>query len=69
MVGREVSKEELDKMMESRQLNVFSVQAVSKTAPSAFLQIESRHKELLELKKTMEGIQELFLDVAVLTEE
>ncbi|XP_070776382.1 syntaxin-11-like [Enoplosus armatus] len=69
VVGREVSKEELEEMMEIGELNVFSVQVEGKTARSAFLQIESRHKELLELEKRIEGIQELFLDVAVLTEE
>ncbi|XP_070835779.1 syntaxin-11-like [Chaetodon trifascialis] len=69
VVGREVSKEELEEMMESGELNVFSAQVEGKTARSAFLQIESRHKELLELEKRIEGIQELFLDVAMLTEE
>lgn len=69
VVGREVSKEELEEMMESKEWNVFSAQVEGKTARSALLQIESRHKELVELEKRMEGIQELFLDVAVLTEE
>lgn len=69
VVGREVSERELDEMMESGELNVFSVQVEGKTARSAFLQIESRHKELQELEKRIEGIQELFLDVAVLVEE
>lgn len=69
VVGREVSTEELEEMMESGELNVFSAQVEGKTARSAFLQIESRHKELVELEKRIEGIQELFLDVAMLTEE
>uniref|UniRef100_A0A8C4NXS1 Syntaxin 11 n=1 Tax=Dicentrarchus labrax TaxID=13489 RepID=A0A8C4NXS1_DICLA len=69
VVGREVSTEELEEMMESGELNVFSAQVEGKTAHSALLQIESRHKELVELEKRIEGIQELFLDVAVLTEE
>ncbi|XP_035024457.2 syntaxin-11-like [Hippoglossus stenolepis] len=69
VVGREVSEEELEEMMEGEELNVFSVQAEGKTARSALLQIESRHKELLDLQKRMEVIQELFLDVALLVEE
>lgn len=69
VVGREVSEEELGEMMQSGEWNVFSDQLEGKTARSALLQIESRHKELLELEKRIEGIQELFLDVAVLTEE
>ncbi len=59
VVGREVSTGELQEMMESGELNVFSVQVEGKTARSALLQIESRHKELVELEKRIEGIQEL----------
>ncbi|KAK2826561.1 hypothetical protein Q5P01_020775 [Channa striata] len=69
VVGREVSEEELEEMMESEDLRVFSVQVEGKTTHSAFLQIENRHRELLELQRRMEGIQELFLDLAMLTEE
>lgn len=69
VVGREVDEKELEEMMESEELNVFSVQVEGKTAGSALQQIESRHRELAELEKRIEGIQELFLDVAVLTEE
>ncbi|CAJ1074472.1 syntaxin-11-like [Xyrichtys novacula] len=69
VVGREVSEGELEEMMESGELNVFSIQVEGKTARSAFLQIESRHKELQELEKRIEVIQELFLDVAMLVEQ
>lgn len=69
VVGKEVSTEELEEIMESGELNVFGLQVEGKTACSALLQIESRHKEVVELEKRIQGIQELFLDVAVLTEE
>lgn len=69
VVGKEVSTDELEEMMERGELNVFCPQVEGKTARSALLQIESRHKELLELEKRIQGIQELFLDVAVLTEK
>lgn len=69
VVGREVGKDELEEMMENGELNVFSAQVEGKTVRSAFLQIESRHRELAELEKRVEGIQELFLDVGVLTQE
>ncbi|KAL7380552.1 hypothetical protein ABVT39_019605 [Epinephelus coioides] len=69
VVGKEVSEKELEDMMESGELNVFTAQMEGKTARSAFLEIKSRHKELLELEKRIEGIKQLFLDVAVLTEE
>ncbi|XP_030575451.1 syntaxin-11-like [Archocentrus centrarchus] len=69
IVGREVSMEELEEMMEGEELTVFSVQIQGKSARSALMQIESRHREMQELEKRIEGIQELFLDVAILMEE
>ncbi|KAM6912584.1 syntaxin-11-like [Xenentodon cancila] len=69
VVGREVSEQELQEMMEGEDLCVFSIQGTGKTARSALLQLESQHQELQELEKRIEGIQELFLDVAVLVEE
>ncbi|XP_061599601.1 syntaxin-11-like [Cololabis saira] len=69
VVGREVSEQELQDMMEGEELCVFSAQLTGKTARSALLQIESRHQELRELERRMAGIQDLFLDVAVLVEE
>ncbi|XP_064783729.1 syntaxin-11-like [Oncorhynchus masou masou] len=69
IVGRDVTSEEVEEMMESgQQLNIFNALADG-TAQSALTQIASRHKELLDLEKRIQGVQELFLDVAVLTEE
>lgn len=69
VVGKEVTKEDLEEMLESGQLNVFCLQVEGKTARSALLQIGNRHKELLELEQRIHGIQELFVDVAVLVEQ
>lgn len=69
VVGKEVSKEDLEEMLESGELNVFRPQVEGKTARSALLQIENRHKELLELEQRIGAVQELFLDVAVLVEQ
>ncbi|KAM9842166.1 syntaxin-11-like [Aulostomus maculatus] len=69
VVGREVSEDELGEMIEREDWMVFSIQGEGKTAQAALLQIESRHKELLELERRVKEIQELFLDAAVLTEE
>lgn len=69
VVGKEVTKEELEEMLENGELNVFCPQVEGKTARSALLQIENRHRELLELEWRIQGIQELFLDVAVLVEQ
>lgn len=69
VVGREVSEEDMEEMMESGQWSVFSVQVEGKTARSALIQIENRHKELQDLENRIQTVQELFLDVAVLTQE
>uniref|UniRef100_A0A3B4D448 t-SNARE coiled-coil homology domain-containing protein n=1 Tax=Pygocentrus nattereri TaxID=42514 RepID=A0A3B4D448_PYGNA len=71
IVGREVTGEQIEEMLENGQWNVFSVNMLSegKTARSALDQIESRHRDLLELEKRIKGIHELFLDVAMLVEE
>lgn len=70
VADREVSTDELEEMMESGDFRVFGPQLMEgKTACSALQHIESRHKELVELEQRIQGIQELFLDVAVLIEE
>lgn len=71
IVGREVTGEELDEMMESGQWYVFNDNMVSegKTARSALSQIEKRHQDLLDLERRIQGIHEIFLDIALLVEE
>lgn len=71
IVGREVTGEDVDEMIESGNWYVFNDNVVSegKTARSALCQIEKRHQELLDLEKRISGIQEIFLDVAMLVEE
>ncbi|KAM8913199.1 syntaxin-11-like [Spinachia spinachia] len=69
VMDREVSAQEVEEMMVSGELHVFGAQAIGKTARAALLQIQGRQEELLELEKRIQGIRELFLDVAVLTEE
>lgn len=71
IVGREVTGEDVDEMIESGNWYVFSdnVVAEGKTARSALCQIEKRHQELLDLENRIQGIHEIFLDVALLVEE
>lgn len=71
IVGRDVSGEEVEDMIESGQWNVFSDNFVteSKTARSALTQIEKRHQELLDLETRIKGVHEIFLDIALLVEE
>lgn len=71
IVGREVTDEDLEDMIEKGQLSVFTDNIVSegKTAKSALFQIEKRHQELIDLESRIKGIHEIFLDIALLVEE
>lgn len=71
IVGREVTGDQIEEMLESGQWNVFSENMVSegKTARSALIQIESRHTEMLQLERRIQSLHEVFLDVAMLLEE
>ncbi|XP_056115760.1 syntaxin-11b.2 [Rhinichthys klamathensis goyatoka] len=71
IVGREVTGDQIEEMLESGQWNVFSENMVSegKTVRSALIQIESRHTELLQLERRIQSLHEVFLDVAMLLEQ
>ncbi|XP_051265509.1 syntaxin-11b.1 [Dicentrarchus labrax] len=71
IVGREMTGEELEEMIETGQWNIFNDNVVSegKTARSALSQIEKRHQELVDLEARINGIHEIFLDIAMLVEE
>ncbi|XP_066533474.1 syntaxin-11-like [Hoplias malabaricus] len=71
IVGRDVTGEEIEEMLENGQWNIFSENMLTdgKTARSALNQIESRHQDLLELEKRIKNIHELFLDIAMLVDE
>ncbi|XP_012693579.2 syntaxin-11b.1 isoform X1 [Clupea harengus] len=71
IVGRDVTGEEIEDMLEGGRWNVFADNVLSegKTARSALNQIERRHQELLELESRVRSVHEVFLDVALLVEE
>lgn len=71
IVGREVTGEQVEEMIETGQWNIFTdnVMSEGKTAKSALSQIEKRHQELLDLEARIKGIHEIFLDIALLVEE
>ncbi|CAB1343267.1 unnamed protein product [Coregonus sp. 'balchen'] len=71
IVGMEVTGEEVEEMIETGHWNVFNENILSegKTVHSALNQIESRHRELLDLESRIQSIHEIFLDVALLVEE
>nr|CAI11953.1 novel protein (zgc:77855) [Danio rerio] len=71
IVGREVSGDQIEEMLENGEWNVFNdnIMSEGKTARSALNQIEHRHRELLELENRLNSLHEVFLDVAMLVEE
>ncbi|XP_068580710.1 syntaxin-11-like [Cebidichthys violaceus] len=71
VVGREVTGEEVEEMIEKGQWNIFNdnIMAEGKTARSALCQVEKRHQELVDLETRISGVHEIFLDVALLVEE
>ncbi|XP_063764353.1 syntaxin-11a isoform X2 [Eleginops maclovinus] len=71
IMGREVSREQIDDMMETGKWNVFSDNLLleGRSARSALNEIESRHRELLELEARIRDIHELFAQMALLVEE
>lgn len=71
IMGKEVSREQIDEMIETGKWNVFSDNLLleGRTARSALNEIENRHKELLELEGRIRDIHELFSQMARLVEE
>ncbi|XP_044022234.1 syntaxin-11a [Siniperca chuatsi] len=71
IMGKEVSREQIDEMIETGKWNVFSDNLLleGRTARSALNEIENRHKELLELESRIRDIQDLFSQMALLVEE
>ncbi|XP_029903355.1 syntaxin-11b.1 [Myripristis murdjan] len=70
IVGREVTGEEVEEMIETGQWNIFSENVTEgKTARSALNQIEKRHQEMMDLESRIKNIHEIFLDIAMLVEE
>ncbi|XP_069016723.1 syntaxin-11a [Embiotoca jacksoni] len=71
IMGQEVSREQIDDMIETGKWNVFSDNLLleGRTARSALSEIENRHKELLQLEGRIRDIHELFFQMALLVEE
>ncbi|KAK7904605.1 hypothetical protein WMY93_017212 [Mugilogobius chulae] len=71
IMGKEVTREQIDEMIETGKWNVFSDNLLleGKSARSALNEIENRHKELLELEGRIRDIHELFFQMAMLVEE
>lgn len=71
IMGKEVTREQIDEMIETGKWNVFSDNLLldGKNARSALTEIENRHKELLELEGRIRDIRDLFFQMALLVEQ
>lgn len=71
IMGKEVSGEQIEDMLEQGKWDVFSENLLAdvKGARAALSEIESRHRELLRLESRVRDVHELFLQMAVLVEQ
>lgn len=71
IMGKEVTGDQIEEMIESGKWNVFSDNLVTdeRAFRSALNEIENRHKELLELESRIRDIHELFFQLALLVEQ
>ncbi|XP_066467364.1 syntaxin-11 [Tiliqua scincoides] len=71
IMGKDVSGNQIEEMIEQGRWDVFSENLLSdiKGARTALNEIETRHKELMKLESRIREVHELFLQVALLVEE
>ncbi|KAL7873137.1 hypothetical protein AOLI_G00122080 [Acnodon oligacanthus] len=71
IMGKEVTGDQIEEMIETGKWNVFSDDLVTdgRTFRSALNEIENRHKELLELESRIRDIHDLFFQLALQVEQ
>ncbi|XP_043556726.1 syntaxin-19 [Chiloscyllium plagiosum] len=71
VVGKEVSEEELNNMVEHDKWYVFNENFLSdvKITKGHLSEIETRHKELINLENQIKELQDLFVQISVLVHE
>lgn len=71
IMGKDVSGNQIEDMIEQGRWDVFSENLLSdiKGARTALNEIETRHKELMKLECRIKEVHELFLQVAIMVEE
>ncbi|KAE8621762.1 hypothetical protein XENTR_v10004962 [Xenopus tropicalis] len=71
VAGKEVSEEEVNKMMEQGKWDVFNENLLTevKITRSQLTEIEQRHKELVSLENQMKDLKDIFLQISLLVEE
>ncbi|NP_001084658.1 uncharacterized protein LOC414618 isoform X1 [Xenopus laevis] len=71
VAGKEVSEEEVNKMMEQGKWDIFNENLLTevKITRSQLTEIEQRHKELVHLENQMNDLKDIFLQISLLVEE
>ncbi|XP_040194661.1 syntaxin-19 [Rana temporaria] len=71
VAGREVSEEEVNKMVEQGKWDVFNENLLTEAniTKGQLNEIEQRHKELVSLEHQMKDLRDLFLQIYILVEE
>ncbi|XP_044140437.1 syntaxin-19-like [Bufo gargarizans] len=71
VAGKEVSEEEVNKMLEQGKWDIFNENLITevKITKGQLNEIEQRHKELISLENQMKDLKDLFLQISILVEE
>ncbi|XP_010778084.1 syntaxin-11a [Notothenia coriiceps] len=71
IMGKQVSREQIDHMIETGKWNVFSDNLLleGRSARTALSEMENRQRELLELEQRIRDVHDLFAQMASLVEE
>ncbi|NP_001088058.1 syntaxin 19 L homeolog [Xenopus laevis] len=71
VAGKEVSEEEVNKMVEQGKWDVFNENLLTevKITRTQLTEIEQRHKELVSLENQMNDLKDIFLQIFLLVEE
>ncbi|XP_034953447.1 syntaxin-2 isoform X2 [Zootoca vivipara] len=70
ITGKNTSDEELEEMLESGNLSIFTSDIIldTKITREALDEIESRHKDIIKLESSIHELHEMFMDMAMLVE-
>ncbi|KAM6423552.1 syntaxin-2 isoform 1-T2 [Liasis olivaceus] len=70
ITGKTTTDEELEDMLESGNLSIFTSDIIldTKMTRAALDEIESRHKDIIKLESSIQELHEMFMDMAMLVE-
>ncbi|XP_070618642.1 syntaxin-2 isoform X2 [Erythrolamprus reginae] len=70
ITGKTTTDEELEEMLESGNLSIFTSDIIldTKLTRAALDEIESRHKDIIKLESSIQELHEMFMDMAMLVE-